>query len=146
MVRFWRNRQRLHPLPAFAVVLVLATGWLSEPAGASPSSSSSGLHIGLSYGDLVALSDTAFARALDDAVALGVSWLRVDLAWSEVQPESSTVFDWARYDRIVIGAGARNLRVLPILTYTPAWARPPGCTSNKCAPEDAARFAAFAEA
>src|SRR5207248_920465 len=41
---------------------------------------------------------------------------------------------------------ARKLHVLPIITYTPSWARPPGCTSNKCAPADANRFASFAEA
>jgi polysaccharide biosynthesis protein PslG len=109
--------------------------------------SSGGLRIGLSYGDtLPGLSRTALAQTLDDAVALGTRWIRVDLAWSDVQYQSAGSYDWSGFDRVVHAARARNLGVLPILAYTPAWARPAGCDSDKCAPADANAFASFAAA
>src|SRR5204863_1406943 len=53
---------------------------------------------------------------------------------------------WTALDRVVSEARAQNLAVLPILTYIPAWARPRGCSSEKCGPANAADFAAFAQA
>jgi len=95
---------------------------------------------------LSGLSAAALAAELDDAAALGAGWIRSDLGWNDVQSQSSTNYDWSRFDRIVAAASARNMTVLPILTYTPAWARPAGCTSPKCAPARPAKFAAFARA
>jgi len=70
--------------------------------------------------------------------------LRLDLGWDRVQPASATAYDWSGLDRIVQAANAKNLKLLPILSYTPAWARPAGCTSTKCAPADPNQFATFA--
>lgn len=103
------------------------------------------LKVGLSYGDtLPNESDAELAATLDDAVAVGVSWVRVDLGWDRIQPVSAAAYDWSSFDRTVFAARARGLSVLPILTYTPPWARPTGCTTPKCAPADPARFATFA--
>src|SRR6202043_251802 len=43
-------------------------------------------------------------------------------------------------------ARSRNLTLLPILAYTPPWARPPGCATPKWAPADPNAFATFAAA
>src|SRR5437764_9591883 len=95
---FCRSRERLHRfLPIFVAVGIVATALIGEPAGGSPALTAHdtssptaqarpALRIGLSYGDLPGLSEAALSRMFDDAVSLGVGWLRVDLAWSEVQP------------------------------------------------------------
>jgi hypothetical protein len=103
--------------------------------------------IGISYGDtLPFLSPATLNRTLDDAVALGARWLRADLAWDDIQPDGPTDWQWSNFDRVVAAATVRNLSVLPIVSYTPAWARPPGSGSDKAAPVDPGQFAAFAHA
>jgi polysaccharide biosynthesis protein PslG len=105
------------------------------------------LRIGMSYGDnLPGMTPTTLNQTLDDAVSLGIGWLRIDLAWDDIQPGGPTDFQWSNFDRIVAAASARSLTVLPILDYTPAWARRRGCGSDKCAPADDKQFAAFASA
>ncbi len=122
----------------------------AETTGPSPSAgtsapSSKQLRIGLAYGDsLAGLSPADLGRTLEDAVTLGAGWIRVDLAWDDIQPTSPTAFNWSAFDRIVVAAGARHLQVLPILAYTPSWARLPGCTLDKCPPAIPDRFASFA--
>jgi hypothetical protein len=91
-------------------------------------------------------SPTELAQSLDDAVALGIGWLRVDLSWDEVQHQSPGAYDWSPVDRLVDVASARGLRILAILDRTPPWARPAGCDSDTCAPADPSQFAAFAAA
>jgi polysaccharide biosynthesis protein PslG len=106
-----------------------------------------GLRVGLSYGDtLPGLSLAALDSELNDAVQLGVGWIRLDLAWDDIQPTSQSNFNWSAFDRIVTEANARHLSLLPILDYTPGWARDPSCGSDKCAPANPAQFAAFAAA
>ena len=78
-------------------------------------------------------------------VALGVTSIRLDLAWDDIQPDSPTSYDWTNFDRIVQAANARGITLLPTLAYTPAWARPAGC-SDKCPPTDPAQFEAFVSA
>ena len=83
---------------------------------------------------------------LNDAVQLGVGWVRLDLAWDDIQPVSQSSFNWSAFDRIVTEANARHLSLLPILDYTPGWARDSSCGSDKCAPANPSQFAAFAAA
>lgn len=101
--------------------------------------------IGVAYGDtLMWLSDAQLGAALDDAVALGADWVRADLQWRNIQPDSPDQYLWYRFDRIVLAANQRGLQVMPLVTYTPAWARDPGCDHFGCAPRDPAEFANFA--
>lgn len=58
---------------------------------------------------------------LDQAVAAGTGWVRIDLVWAAVEPEPG-VESWRVYDDLVAEARARDLEVLAILAYTPAWA------------------------
>ncbi|MEV0976742.1 cellulase family glycosylhydrolase [Streptomyces sp. NPDC049915] len=105
------------------------------------------LRLGIAYGHrLIGLSDKDLGAALDEAVDVGARWVRADLPWGDVQPSSPDQYRWSRFDRVVAAAGKRHLTLLPILAYTPPWARQPGCTSDKCRPADPAVFAAFAAA
>ena len=102
--------------------------------------------VGISYGDtLTWLSDEELAATLDDAGALGAKWIRADLSWANIQPSSAEAYQWDRFDRVVSAVQKRGLTLLPIVAYTPPWARTAGCSSEKCPPANADQFAQFAE-
>lgn len=103
--------------------------------------------MGLSYGDTLFWKSAAdLATTLDDAVAVHATWIRADLSWNDIQPTSSTSYNWAPFDAIVSAARTRGLNVLPIIGYTPAWARSAGCANWNCPPADPSAFATFATA
>jgi hypothetical protein len=147
-------------LVAFTVTLaatVLAA--FSQPPAGKPgswpqaSASSTGgagtrqpLAVGIAYADtLPFLSDQDLASALDDAVTVGAKWVRVDLSWEDIQPDSPSRYQWDRFDRVVRAARKRSLHVLAVIGYTPQWARSASCTAGQaCGPADPATFAAFA--
>jgi hypothetical protein len=113
----------------------------SPPSRASPKKD---LQIGLSYGSTLAgLTPVTLGNALDDAVDLGVRWIRIDTSWAEIQPDGPNSFQWDATDRVVRAARARRLEVLPVIGFTPAWARPAGCASKFCQPADPAAFGDF---
>ncbi len=114
-------------------------------AGAASTAQTRLTRLGVSYGNtLVAMSQPQLASTLDDAVDLGVRWIRADLTWTEVQPTGPATYRWEAFDRVVAAARARGLEVLPILAYTPAWARDAGCERFSCPPRQAKEFARFA--
>lgn len=118
---------------------------LSAPAATSAPVTDPPLRVGVAYGDeLVWKSDLELGRSLDAARDLGVDWIRVDLAWADIQPDSPKLYKWERFDRVFGAAKARNLRVLAVLAYTPVWARSPDCPNQSCPPADPAKFADFA--
>ena len=130
--------------PSGAAAKPAATHSVVPTARATPSRPP--LDIGLAYGDtLPFLSDQDLASALDDAVKLGTKWIRVDLSWEDIQPDSPTEYQWGRFDRVAQAAKKRGLQILAVITYTPRWARPSDCLNNQaCAPADPDAFAAFA--
>lgn len=102
---------------------------------------------GITFGStLYPLSKRQLARALDDVVALRMSWIRIDVPWSAVQPISRDRYDWRGIDTVVTAARARRLDVLALVTYTPPWARASGCRVFVCPPKSPVQFAAFAAA
>ncbi len=92
------------------------------------------------------MSNAELAAALDDAVDIGARRIRADLEWGDIQPLSPDQYNWKRFDHVVDAARRRGLMVLPVLAYTPPWARPSGCPTDKCAPVHPALFARFAAA
>ncbi len=94
---------------------------------------------------LTILNDNEIEKELDDIVSLGIGWVRVDLAWSSVQPNEKGEYLWNKFDKIVNFANERGIKVLPIITYTPHWARSGACKwTNRCAPNDPGEFGEFA--
>lgn len=105
------------------------------------------LEIGIAYGNtLMGMGNAELAAVLDDAVSIGARRIRADLEWGDIQPLSPDQYNWRRFDHIVDAARRRGLTVLPVLAYTPPWARPSGCATDKCAPVHPALFARFAAA
>ncbi|MEU9171960.1 cellulase family glycosylhydrolase [Streptomyces sp. NPDC048420] len=104
------------------------------------------LRFGLAFGDrLTWMTDSELTKAMDDAEELGVGWLRVDLSWRNIQPDSSSQYLWERFDRVVDAAHAHGMEVLPTISYTPRWAAAPDCgsTAQACPPASDAQFAEF---
>jgi hypothetical protein len=126
-----------------AILLLSVTASIYDPSPVRPSTP----HIGIAYGNtLIGMDDDQLDDALDDAVHVGATTVRSDLDWNDVQPESAGDFTWDGVDRVVAAARSRGLSLVLVLAYTPAWARPAGCNSAMCAPDDPADFAAFAGA
>jgi len=100
---------------------------------------------GMAFGETLSVaSEYELERTLDDIKSLGVGWVRVDMAWNSIQPVSKDTFVWGSFDRIVSEAQERGIAVLPIITYTPTWARDESCSTSKCPPADSEVFAEFA--
>ena len=161
------RRRRLTWLAAAALVLaaVVVLGVIHGRTRADPDSSSSAappsasaprvssstpapkpeLPVGITFGGaLFNLSRARVDDALDDVVALHMTWIRVDFSWAALEPRSAHAYEWHPMDAIVSSARAHHLHVLGLLTYTPPWARAPGCSSFTCPPRTAADFARFA--
>jgi hypothetical protein len=81
------------------------------------------------FGTTLDPTETADATQsqLDGQTALmarsGVETLRLNLSWSEAEPEPG-VYDWAPSDRLVMAAALHGLSLLPIVEFTPLWAAP----------------------
>lgn len=104
------------------------------------------LDFGLAYSDTLPwMTDADLAQALDDAVDLGVTWIRADVSWTNIQPDGETQYLWERFDRVARAAQERDLKVLATLSYTPQWARDAACADKNatCPPASNARFAQF---
>ncbi len=91
-------------------------------------------------------SDAALDAALDEAEAMGLTWLRQELRWDLAEPTRGQV-EWERYDRVIEAAAARGFRLVLFLNRTPAWARREGEEDNPFAPPgERDAFARFARA
>ncbi len=53
---------------------------------------------------------------------MGVTWVRIDIDWSAVQPKRRSLY-WAPTDLLVNEAVAHQMSVLATIAYTPDWAR-----------------------
>jgi hypothetical protein len=152
-------KQRIRLMIAGCVIACISIGVLSigvrkiantsKQAASSMSSAQAPLagQFGIATGGALAYQDeTAVAKYMQRLKLLGVTWVRFDIDWSDVQRNGKNTYDWSRYDRLVNAAKKQGLHPLAILTYTPAWARQAGCASHKCSPKDPAVFAGFAAA
>jgi hypothetical protein len=146
--------RRLGPWMAIVVLIVVGSvtmavsGLPSNPAPASARAvppSGGGVVFGVDYADqLPEESGSALAHSLDDAVAVGANWIRIDLAWYRIQTRPGS-WDWSSFDRAAAAAKARGLKILAILDQPPAWARDHRCSAQVwCPPADDTQFAAFA--
>src|SRR5262245_30809767 len=92
------------PTPATSATPVVAA-----PAPTN-SNAQAGKHFGISVGNrLPSLSNSELGRRLDDFKALGVTWIRLDLDWNDIQPSGPGSYSWSRFDAIVDAARARGL-------------------------------------
>ena len=132
---------------AFNPPIATSSASSEQPANSIVPAASDFSGFGISIGDdFTGLNNDQLTTRLDHIVSLGITWLRFDADWSYIQPRTSTDFDWRTLDSIINAAHSKHLKVLPILDFTPRWARSSDCASNACAPSDPAQFAQFAAA
>lgn len=92
---------------------------------------------------LLGLDDAALNQHLTAIQNSGATWLRFDFLWPSIEPQNNQ-WNWRTYDRIVAAIQAHGLKILGLLAYTPAWARPANCTTtDKCPPGDLAAWQEF---
>lgn len=163
---FTSRRRVLRALWAAPALVALGSGCSADTGTASPEATDSSkspyelpsavaqaegartkpLDFGLAYSDTLPwMNDADLAQALDDAVDLGVTWIRADLSWTNIQPDGESQYLWERFDRVARAAQQRDLKVLATLGYTPQWSRDLACASEgaTCPPASNARFAQF---
>jgi len=89
--------------------------------------------------------DASRARALDAMKANGVTALRVDVAWSMIEPRRGAYdYGWGvpHIDRLFAMAQQRGFRVLATLYLTPSWAN--GGKGDRVMPDDVRDYAKVA--
>jgi hypothetical protein len=59
---------------------------------------------------------------LADLAALGSSWIRLDLFWSDVEPRQRGARRWARFDATIKRAHRHGMKILLVVQATPRWA------------------------
>lgn len=86
-------------------------------------------------------------RQFELMAAMGVTWVRVDLAWAWMESQQGNL-EWGYTDKVVEEATARGMKVLAVFSSTPQWARPPDsgddAASNYVRPVDLTSYANFA--
>jgi hypothetical protein len=145
--------RRWTAIATLAAATVLLAGCFGPPDGGSGSGTppptapppSGAVTGGFSDGSsILGRSGVDLARELDAIAATGATYLRIDVYWGLIEPQPGA-FDWTTTDQLVGGARSRGLKVLGILDYTPAWARPAG-TDDHHPPSKPADYANFARA
>lgn len=101
----------------------------SEPAVAAPATGTP--VYGMSQGfQPIELPDARLHPLLDDIAASGVTMIRLDLSWNQIQPTSANDFRITNTLRVYDAAIARGLDVLPVTSGMPAWAGTTSPTSS----------------
>ncbi|HEX9104725.1 MAG TPA: hypothetical protein VF997_21085 [Polyangia bacterium] len=96
----------------------------------------------LGVAKILSLDGATRAAQLDRLGALGVSVVRRDFLWAELEP-SPGAFDFAAEDAAVDDSAARGLVTIGLLAYDAPWAAADGDIAT---PPDPQKFAAFVEA
>jgi len=81
---------------------------------------------------------TRAAKLMKEA---GISWLRMDFLWEEIEPRQGE-FDFSKYDEIVDLVTKNNLNILGLLNYSAPWAA--ACGEWNCPPKDNSLFVNYA--
>lgn len=127
-----------------ATMVATATGWAAAADGGGNTAIAKDIvpgELGLSIGmdsirGLEALDLNDLFRGYAKA---GATWVRLDLDWSVVQAAGPDSYDWSAMDRYVALARGVDLRLLPVVSFSPKW------LNGGAAPADPAAVAAYAK-
>ena len=119
------------------------TSTVTDPTAPAPPAAGPSRFGVAAGGNLQNLSSTDLAHYMSLLHAAHVGWVRFDLNWNVIQDAGPSSYNWAPFDNVVKAAAANGIRVLGIILYTPAWARPAGSNSST-PPANLADYATFA--
>jgi hypothetical protein len=95
---------------------------------------------------ILAQSGTAQDAELNQIVATGISWVRFDFEWKNVQPQNNGQYNWTALDAFVAKVNTHHVNILGVIDYAPAWAAGPCALGTNCPPASPALFATYAAA
>ncbi len=97
-------------------------------------------------GNLVYMDQNELNDYFDKLKRLGANWIRVEIGWKTVQPDSYTDYNWSGIDRILETAEKYGVKILAVVNYNiPAWAQNEPYDSDKhIPPKNSDSFAQFA--
>ncbi len=138
------------PIPFTSAAPSPATESAQTPSvSASGPSTPLAERVGISAGSTILWDSADVEQQKLQAVAdSGAKWFEMDVDWNSIQDGGPNSYMWTATDRVVTDARARGLKILGMIGYTPAWARPANCPagSDKCLPASPETYAAFAHA
>ncbi len=103
--------------------------------------------VGFAAGSILPqLSASQLNTELNGMRSAHATWVRFDVQWDQAQPDPAKPYNWGPYDTVTKAVVAHGMRPIGIIDYTPAWARPAGCGSFACEPQNVAAYATFAAA
>lgn len=118
----------------------------------TPAPNAHAMKFGLDYaGTLLYATPAQIHASLQDAVDVGAKWIRIDLPWEVIQPDSPSTYRWSKFDTIAQTAGSLGLKIDAILDSTAYWDTDHACKASGkdtqfCPPADLSAFANFAAA
>ena len=62
-------------------------------------------------------------KTLGMAREAGITWIKQQFSWEEIEPQRKGEFDWAKYDRIVELADQYGMQIIARLDRPPDWSR-----------------------
>ena len=133
---------------ALATAAVVLAGWVLVSDDPAPQHTYDGPAFGVQFHGMWSdYTDDEREEVLDRLVEAGVEWVRIDLSWAMLQPESGSEYStWGTdfADRVIEMAERRGLEVLGMFWLTPSWANDgAGERAAPTDPEDYARAAAW---
>ena len=121
----WRQNMpvevRFNTLPSYAGHSVSFTLLTPSSNLTGPLNSRDPEFFGLSGVQLLWLNPEQQETDISLAVAAGAKAINLDFDWRKIEPTPDQ-FDWEETDRIFYLAKKYNIRIVPILMYTPLWA------------------------
>jgi len=73
------------------------------------------------FGELLGASTAEMNAELDDYVAMGVDWLRIDIHWDLVQPTANGGYNWSLVDKVFHAAADRGIEIIAVPNNFPNW-------------------------
>lgn len=131
------------------LVSILTASWFSGHWFNSKATNSVDPEVQFGFADpeAVSLPIVQLSEELAGIKATGATWVRYDIDWNAIQPQSSTTYNWTATDQVAAVIKVAGLNGLGVIDYTPPWARSSACAgSDKCEPANDAVFADFAAA
>jgi hypothetical protein len=62
-------------------------------------------------------------KTLEMAQEAGITWIKQQFSWEEIEPQRKGEFDWAKYDRLVDLAEQYGMQIIARLDRPPDWTR-----------------------
>jgi hypothetical protein len=134
-------------------VRIFIVPWLLVAALVGGSAAASASARGVPQGFYGAVYDGAVTHAtpqVQDAqfgqmAEAGVESVRTVFSWADAQPTAGGAVDFSRTDQVVALAAAHGMSLLPVVIYTPTWARADASTAAS-PPKHAGDYAAYVRA